>query len=61
MHQLVAPAADGMTLTVKVDPLRVPRGHRALPRGSVHATSRKPNRSRRARLLRKQMDREEVR
>ena len=61
MHQLVAPSVDGMTLAVTVDPLRIPRGHRALPRSGVHATPRKPNRSKGKHLLRKQFVREEVR
>ena len=55
MFALVAPPARGVTLEVKVDPLRIPRGHRALPRGGVHATARKPSRSRRKRTLRSDM------
>jgi hypothetical protein len=58
MHQLVALPAKSTTLTVKVDPLRIPRGHRALPRGGVHTTPRKPNRSKRKRSLRSQLVRD---
>ena len=58
MHQLVAHRPKGMTLTVNVDPLRIPRGHRALPRGGVHATIRKAARAKRKRLLRDELSRE---
>ena len=58
MHRLIAPAPVGMTLVVTVDPLRVPRGHRVLPRGGVHATPRRPNRSSQRRALRRQLARE---
>ncbi len=61
MHQLVASSGTEMTLTVTVDPLRISRGHRALPRGAVHATPRTPSRSKGKHLLHKQFVREEVR
>lgn len=42
----VTPTRRGeTTFTVQVDPLTVARGHRTLPRGGVHATARRPNRS----------------
>ena len=58
MHQIVAHPPRGMTLEVKVDPLRVPRGHRTLPRGGVHETPRKAARARRKRHFREELSRE---
>ena len=58
MHQIVARPPEGIILHIHVDPLRVPRGHRALPRGGVHATVRKAARAKRKRLLREELARE---
>ncbi len=58
MYEIVAPVAGDMTLRVKVDPLRVPRGHRTLPRGGVHATPRRAKRAKRKHLLREELSRE---
>ena len=58
MIQIVAPAVKDMTLRVKVDPLRVSRGHRALPRGGVHTTDRRANRAKRKHLHREELSRE---
>jgi len=52
-----APRPEG-PLTVTVDPLKVARGHRKLPRGGVHATARKPTRARAKDQIRRQLARE---
>ena len=58
MIRIVAPATEDMTLRVRVDPLRVPRGHRALPRGGVHATASRAKRAKRKQSLREELRRE---
>lgn len=50
-----APAKRPATaVTVKVDPLKVARGHRAMKRGGVHATAKHPGRAAARRLLRQE-------
>lgn len=50
-----APVREETALTVTVDPLTVPRGHRALPRGGVHGTARRPKRARAKQQWRRQL------
>lgn len=45
MKAVAAPRREGTTLTVHVDPRTVARGHRALARGGVHASARRPTRA----------------
>ncbi len=54
MKSVSAPRKDGATLTIHIDPLRVSRGARQLPRGGVHRTARQPHRA----LSRRQVRRE---
>jgi hypothetical protein len=58
MKAVAAPKGDAARLVIEVDPLAVPRGHRVLPRGAVHATDKRPGRSRSKHQLRRQLDRE---
>ena len=58
MKAVAAPAAGAMTLTVQLDPLAVSRGHRALPRGGVHGTAKRPTRARSKQHWRRQLARE---
>lgn len=55
--QIVSPPRRRETLlTVHVDPLTLPRGHRSLPPGAVHATPRRPSRAQAHRELRRQLN-----
>lgn len=55
--QIVSPPRRRETvLTVYVDPLALPRGHRSLPPGAVHATARRPSRAKARRALRRQLN-----
>ena len=58
MKPVAAPKAPTATLLIQVDPLTVARGHRALPRGGVHESARRPSRSRAKQQLRRQLARE---
>ena len=58
MKPVAAPKAASTTLRIEVDPLTVPRGHRALSRGGVHDTARRPSRSRAKQAWRRQLARE---
>ena len=58
MKAVRARQEDAGTLTVTVDPLKVGRGHRAMPRGSVHGTNRRPSRARSKQQVRRQLARE---
>jgi hypothetical protein len=46
---------ESNVLAVTVDPLKVARGHRALPRGGAHRSARRPGRAADKRLWRKEL------
>lgn len=52
MKAVAAPKRRGTAMVVAVDPLKVARGHRALPRGGAHATAKRPSRARAKRQVR---------
>jgi hypothetical protein len=47
------PGNEGIVLTITIDPLRVARGPRRLPRGGVHQSARHPGRAQGKRQLRR--------
>lgn len=54
MKATAPPARATASLTVKVDPLSVGRGHRAMRRGGVHATAKHPGRASAKQRLRRE-------
>jgi hypothetical protein len=60
MKAVAAPRKAAATLTIQIDPLAVPRGHRALPRGGAHATARRPSRARGKAQWRRQLQRDDA-
>jgi hypothetical protein len=58
MKAVAAPKRDEARLVIEVDPLAVARGHRVLPRSTVHGTAKRPCRARSKHQLRRQLDRE---
>ena len=55
MKTVVAPRSRDNVLVIKVDPLKVARGHRVLPRGGKHADARHLSRSKSKRQWRQQL------
>ena len=51
MKAVTAPRRSGTAMVIAY-PLKVAFGHRALPRGGVHATARRPSRAKAKRQLR---------
>ena len=58
MILVAAPRAGDSTLVIRVDPLAAARGHRALPRGGVHGSAKRPGRAQAKRTWRRQLDRD---
>jgi hypothetical protein len=55
LQTVTPPRRGGLTLTITIDPLSVPRGARDLRRGGVHRTPRRPSRAEAKRGWRRQL------
>lgn len=54
MKAVVAPKRDDNVLVIHVDPLKVARGARRIPRGKTHSSARQPSRAQSKRQWRKE-------
>lgn len=53
MRTVSAPRAESNVLVIAVDPLKVARGHRTMPRGGTHRSGKHPGRSKAKRQWRR--------